>query len=123
MLRIAISVCKFSKFLPSPKSVVCDLSLIQQNVRAKKSIAFEANMHYVLNTIRQLLTCSNSRASVIYDKYPSIRSIDMMSKVKINIELLTQNGISSGTIIENPFLLIMKEGNIIETFYKKLELN
>lgn len=81
-----------------------------QNVRAKKSYAFEPQMKFVLNTLRQLLTCTESKAYSIYDRFPSIRSIDRMLTVGNNIEILMQNDIALETIIDNPFLLIMTEG-------------
>ncbi|XP_055301881.1 transcription termination factor, mitochondrial-like [Sitodiplosis mosellana] len=95
------------RFSHSNKSWV-DLVAIQ-NVRAKKSFAFEPNMRFVLKSLRQLLTCTESKAYSIYDQFPTIRSIDMMNTVGNNIEILMKNGISSETIIENPFLLVMTE--------------
>lgn len=83
-----------------------------QNVRAKKSFAFESNMRNVLDSLRQLLTCTESKAYSIYDQFPSIRSIDMMSNVGNNIDILMKNSISSQSIIDNPFLLVMTEGKL-----------
>lgn len=84
-----------------------------QNVRAKKSFAFEPNMRFVLNSLRKLLTCTESKAYSIYDQFPSIRSIDMMNTVGNNIEILMKNGISTETIIDNPFLIVMTEGEFL----------
>lgn len=81
-----------------------------QNVRAKKSFAFEPHMRRVLESLRRMLTCTESIAFSIYDRFPSIRSIDMMDTVGKNIEILMKNGVSSETIIENPFLLVITEG-------------
>lgn len=81
-----------------------------QNVRAKKSFAFESHMKYVLKSLRKLLACTESTALSIYDRFPSIRSIDKIDSAGNNIEILMKNGISSETIIENPFLLIITEG-------------
>lgn len=94
----------------SNKSLI-DFAVVQ-NVRAKKSFAFEPNMRFVLKSLRQLLTCTESKAYSIYDQFPAIRSIDMMNTVGNNIEILMKNGISSQTIIENPFLLVMTEGKL-----------
>lgn len=88
-----------------------------QNVRAEKSFAFDSNnMTFVLNSLRQLLTCTESKAYSIYDQFPTIRSIDMMNTVGNNIEILMKKGITSEVIIENPFLLVMTEG-IIRILY------
>lgn len=81
-----------------------------QNDRTKKTFAFEPNMRSVLKTLRQLLTCTETKAHSIYDQFPSIRSIDMMSKVGDNIEILMQVGVTTETIIDNPFLLVMAKG-------------
>lgn len=81
-----------------------------QNVRAKKSFAFEPNMRFVLSSLRKLLTCTESKAYSIYDQFPSVRSIDMMNIVGNNIEILMKNGVSTETIIDNPFLIVMTEG-------------
>lgn len=80
------------------------------NMRARKSYRFEPHMKSILKTLRTLLTCTESKAHSIYDQYPSIRSVDMMDTVGNNIEILIKNGISSETIIENPFLIVMNEG-------------
>lgn len=68
-------------------------------------------MKSVLQSLRQLLACTESKAYNIYDQFPAIRSIDMMTPVGKNIEILMKNGVKSETIIENPFLLVMTAGN------------
>lgn len=83
-----------------------------QNIRTRKSFAFEANMRLVLQTIRQMLSCNEDKAYNIYDAFPSIRSMDTMTKVKTNIEVLMKRGVSMESITENPFLLVMDESNI-----------
>lgn len=93
----------------SNKSLV-DLVTVS-NVRDKKSYRFEPNMKAILNTLRTLLRCTESKAYSIWDQYPSIRSTDMMGTVGDNIEILMKNGISSETILENPFLIVMSEGS------------
>lgn len=112
------------KMLNISKSTVCRSFLIRvyhsnkslfdlvsvPNVRAKKSFRLEPNTKSILETLRVLLTCTEDNAHRIYDQYPSIRSIDMMGTVGNNIEILMQNGISSETIIENPFLIVLTEG-------------
>lgn len=85
-----------------------------QNVRAKKSFAFEPNMKIVLKSLRKLLACTESKAFTIYDQFPSIRSIDMMTNVGKNIEILIKNNITTDTIIDNPFLIVMNEGKIYD---------
>lgn len=85
------------------------------NVRAKKSFAFEPNMTFVLKSLRKLLTCTESKAYNIYDRFPSIRSIDMMGNVGKNIEILMTHGVTSETIIDNPFLIVMTEGETFNT--------
>lgn len=102
-----------SNFIHSNKSWV-DL-VVAQNVRAKKSFAFEPNMRFVLKSLRQLLTCTESKAYSIYDQFPTIRSIDMINTVGNNIEILMKCGITSETITENPFLLVMTEGNLVSS--------
>lgn len=97
-------------FSRSNRSLVDAAVPVQNVVRAKKSFAFEPNMRFILNSLRQLLTCTESKAYSIYDQYPTIRSIDMMDKVGNNIDILMRNGVASETIIENPFLLVMNEG-------------
>lgn len=99
---IQIRVCH------SNKSLV-DLVTVS-NVREKKSYRFEPNMKSILKTLRTLLRCTESKAFSIWDQYPSIRSTDMMATVGNNIEILLKNGISSETILENPFLIVMNEG-------------
>lgn len=81
-----------------------------QNIRAKKSFAFEPHMRFVLNSLRQLLTCTESRAYNIYDQFPTIRSIDKLTNVGNNIEFLMNKGVTSETVTDNPFLLILTEG-------------
>lgn len=96
-------------FLYSNRSWV-DLVAIK-NVRAKNSFAFEPNMKFVLKSLRQLLACNESKAYSIYDQFPTIRSIEMMTTVGNNIEILMANGVLTETIIDNPFLLVMTAGN------------
>lgn len=79
----------------------------------RKSFAFEANMRLVLDNIRQILACNEDKAHNIYDEFPSIRSMERMTKAKKNIELLMQYGSSMECITENPFLLVIDEGNQI----------
>ncbi|XP_031635754.1 transcription termination factor, mitochondrial-like [Contarinia nasturtii] len=95
------------------KSSWVDLITVQ-NVRAKKSFAFEPHMKYVLEALRTLLACTESKAVSIYDRFPSIRAIEKIDSVGCNITLLMKNGISSETLIENPFLLIMTE-DVLQT--------
>lgn len=83
------------------------------NIRAKKSFAFEPNMRFVLKSLRKLLTCTESKAFNIYDRFPSIRSIDMMENVGNNIEVLMKYGVTSESIIDNPFLIVMSDGKFL----------
>lgn len=112
MLNITKSACvrKFQMHFSRSNRSWIDTIQVQNVVRAKKSFAFEPNMRFVLNSLRQLLTCTESKAYSIYDQFPTIRSIDMMDTVGNNIEILMKNGVASETIIENPFLLVMNEG-------------
>lgn len=100
--RFQVRVCHSEKPLVNLVSVA--------NVRKKKSYRFEPHMKAILNTLRTLLACTESRAYRIYDQFPSVRRIDMMDKVGKNIEILIKNGVSSETIIDNPFLIVMHEG-------------
>lgn len=86
-----------------------------RNFSIKKTYYFEPHMRLVLNALRQLLTCTESKALNIYDQFPSIRSIDTMSTVGNNIDILMKRGVTTETIIENPFLLIMTEGIVSMT--------
>lgn len=100
----------------SNKSIVDLVSV--PNVQRKKSYRFEPHMKSILQKLRTLLTCTESKAYSIYDQYPSIRSIDNMDIVRKNIEILTKNGISSQTIIDNPFLIVMNEGGYWNSFMR-----
>lgn len=99
---IQVRVCHSDRSLVGLVSV--------SNVRAKKSYRLEPNMKSILKRLRMLLTVDEIKAYSIYDRFPSIRSIDMMSTVGNNIEILMKNGITSETIIDNPFLIVMNEG-------------
>lgn len=99
---IQVRVCHSIKSLGNLATV--------SNVREKKSYRFEPNMESILKKLRTLLRCTESKAYSIWDQYPSIRSTNMMGTVGNNIEILMKNGISSETILENPFLIVMNEG-------------
>lgn len=93
----------------SNKSIVDDVVTVQ-NVHEKKPYRFEPNMKSMLKTLRTLLQCTEKKAYSIWDQYPSIRSDDMMDTVGNNIEIFMNHGISSETLLENPFLIVMNKG-------------
>lgn len=99
---IQVRVCHSNKSLDNVVTV--------QNVHEKNPYRFEPNMKLILNTLRTLLSCTERKAYSIWDQYPSIRSDDMTDRVGNNIKILMKNGISSETILENPFLIVMNKG-------------
>lgn len=113
MLNVSKSILirRIQGHIPHSNKSWVDLAVVQ-NVRARKSFAFEPNMRFVLKSLRQLLTCTESKAYSIYDQFPTIRSIDMLNTVGNNIDILMKCGITSETITENPFLLVMTAGNL-----------
>lgn len=64
----------------------------------------------ILNFLYERLACDKMEASTIYYNQPTLQYFDQLSKTQKNIELLTENGVTSQTIIQHPFLLTMKNG-------------
>lgn len=75
------------------------------------SFAVESNMNLVIQNICLILPCSEQTALNIYQKFPSIRSVTALSRIKQNIQLLTDNGVSKELIADNPFLLNLEIGS------------
>lgn len=61
-----------------------------------------------MDTLKNLLDCDNIEASEIYYSY--VNQIDKIGLMTTNIELLKLNGISSKSIKENAFVLVMAKG-------------
>lgn len=101
---IQVRVCHSNKSL-------ADAVVVQTSYK-QRSYRFESNtMKTILKTLRTLLSCTERKAHSIWDQYPTIRSDDMMNTVGNNIEILMKNDISSETILDNPFLIVMNEGS------------
>lgn len=92
----------------SNKSIIDAVDI--HNAHESKSYRFESNMKTILKKLRTLLSCTERKAYSIWDQYPSIRSDDMMNTVGNNIQILMKHGISSEAILDNPFLIVMSEG-------------
>lgn len=99
---VQVRVCHSNKSLIDAVDV--------QNAHEPKSYRFQSNMKTILKTLRTLLSCTERKAHSIWDQYPTIRSDDMMNTVGNNIKILMKNDISSESILENPFLIVMNEG-------------
>lgn len=74
------------------------------------SYAAESNMQFVLKNISSMLSCNEQTALNVYEKFPSIRAVAELSRMKQNIMVLTNNGVSKQIIGENPFLLNLELG-------------
>lgn len=75
------------------------------------SFAVESNMNFMLKNICQIMSCSEQTALTVYQAFPSIRSVTALSRMKQNIKLLTNNGVSKELICDNPFLLNLEIGS------------
>lgn len=104
----------FLKLLPKwpieSKIIALNLMLNHQNVRSVKWDSLEKQRHEFVEYIKKLLPVSYQQGLKIFDEVPALRSNYQMVLMKPNIDLLLKNKISVETIIENPFLLLMKRG-------------
>lgn len=74
----------------------------------------------VIANICQKFNCTESSAKNIYNKFPSLRSINAIKNETLD---LLRDNVSSQTIVENPSLVLMEVGMESFILYKKYGIN
>lgn len=94
-------------------------------IRHKKWNPNEESQNAIVKKIEEMLPCSTTMATSIYEKFPTIRSEKDLRLVKTNIDFVVSQGISITSILDNSFLLVMKKGlkNINTLILSSLHIN
>lgn len=82
----------------------------QQNVRGIKWDSLEKRRLEFVKHMQKLLPLSYEQGTKMYNEVPALRSTNQMVSMKPKIDFLLTKNIELESIIENPFLLLMKRG-------------
>lgn len=82
----------------------------QQNCRGVKCDSLEKQRHSFVEHMQKLLPLSYEQGTKIFNEVPALRSNNRMISMEPNIEFLLTKNITLESIVENPFLLLMKRG-------------
>lgn len=91
-------------------SVRIQATACMHGVRFDYTKAYGKQINTVLRTLQRTLKCSQEEAFAIFDDFPSTRSIEAVPGLKQNIKTLHEFGVTSESIIENAFVLILTKG-------------
>lgn len=100
----------FQLFRNWPNRVRTNLLFNQENVRSVRWDSLEGQRREFVEHIRKLLPVSYEQGEKIFDEVPALRSKNQMILMKPNIDLLLKKHFQVESIIENPFVLLMKRG-------------
>lgn len=99
-----------------PNRTRASLLLKPENVRGVKYDSLERQRHEFVQHIQKLLPLSYEQGAKIFDEVPALRSQNQLTLIKPNIDLLLKKKFQVESIIEYPFLFLMKRGKHKHTF-------
>lgn len=85
----------------------------QQNVRSVEWDSLDSQRHKFVEHLQKLLPLSYEQGIKILEEVSALQSNDQMMLMKPNIDLLLAKNVKAESIIENPFLLLMKRGKLV----------
>lgn len=104
----------FQLFRKLPKAT---LLYKQQNVRSVKWDSLDSHRHKFVEHLQKLLPLSYEQGIKILEEVSALQSIDQMMLMKPNIDLLLAKNIKAESIIDSPFLLLMKHGKLVLKYF------
>lgn len=110
MQRIKNVYLIFHEFQKCPNKSRTHSLFKQQFVRSVKWDSLENQRTEFVKHLQRMLPLSYEQGIKILDEVPALRSANQMVLMKPNIDLLLAKKIEAKSIIENPFLLLMKHG-------------
>lgn len=110
-LRLIVSLRNVS--LANKYGLVTTTAGHAQGSRRRFYSDFGEHMKSIVQRLESILKCTQEKALEIYDDFPSVRSTESTTYIKVNVDILQKFGVADEEIIDNAYLLIMDKGKSV----------